>query len=39
MHVGQEWIYVAVDDPDALYERAKKAGAEVLSASARFSPL
>jgi uncharacterized glyoxalase superfamily protein PhnB len=29
-HVGQEWTYVAVDDPDALYERARAAGAEVV---------
>ena len=29
-HVGQGWVYVAVDDPDALYERAKAAGAEVV---------
>jgi uncharacterized glyoxalase superfamily protein PhnB len=29
-HAGQSWIYVAVDDADALYERAKGAGAEVV---------
>ena len=29
-HAGQGWVYVAVDDPDALYERAKAAGAEVV---------
>ena len=28
-HAGQAWVYVAVEDPDALYERAKAAGAEV----------
>jgi uncharacterized glyoxalase superfamily protein PhnB len=27
---GRGWVYVAVEDPDALYERAKAAGAEVL---------
>jgi uncharacterized glyoxalase superfamily protein PhnB len=26
---GQGWIYATCDDPDALYERAKAAGAEV----------
>jgi uncharacterized glyoxalase superfamily protein PhnB len=30
VHAGQGWVYVAVDDPDALYERAKAAGAEVV---------
>jgi uncharacterized glyoxalase superfamily protein PhnB len=30
-HVGQSWVYVAVDgDVDAHYERAKAAGAEVV---------
>ena len=28
-HAGTGWIYVAVDDPDAHYYRAKAAGAEV----------
>jgi hypothetical protein len=29
-HAGRAWVYVAVDDPDAHYDRAKVAGAEVL---------
>ncbi len=29
-HAGQGWLYVAVDDPDALYERAVAAGANVV---------
>lgn len=29
-HVGHGWVYVAVGDPDAHFERAKAAGAEVL---------
>jgi uncharacterized glyoxalase superfamily protein PhnB len=29
-HAGQSWVYVAVEDPDALHERAKAAGAEVV---------
>jgi uncharacterized glyoxalase superfamily protein PhnB len=29
-HAGQGWVYVVVTDPDAHYERAKAAGAEVL---------
>ena len=29
-HAGQSWIYVAVEDPDNLYERARTAGAEVV---------
>ena len=29
-HAGRAWVYVAVDDPDAHYDRAKAAGAEVL---------
>ncbi len=29
-HIGQGWVYVAVEDPDAHFERAKAAGAEVL---------
>lgn len=29
-HVGQAWIYMVVDDPDAHYERAKAAGAEIV---------
>jgi uncharacterized glyoxalase superfamily protein PhnB len=28
---GQGWIYASCDDPDALYERAKAAGAEVIA--------
>jgi uncharacterized glyoxalase superfamily protein PhnB len=28
--VGRTTVYVVVDDPDALYERAKGAGAEIL---------
>lgn len=27
--VGQGWVYATCDDPDALYSRAKAAGAEV----------
>jgi uncharacterized glyoxalase superfamily protein PhnB len=27
--VGQGWVYVTCDDPDALYGRAKAAGAEI----------
>lgn len=29
-HAAQGWIYVAVDDPDTHYERAKAAGAEIV---------
>jgi uncharacterized glyoxalase superfamily protein PhnB len=29
-HAGQSWIYVAVDDADALCERARAAGAEIV---------
>jgi uncharacterized glyoxalase superfamily protein PhnB len=29
-HVGQGWTYVTCDDPDALYERAQAAGAQVV---------
>ena len=29
-HAGQGWVYVAVEDPDALHERATGAGAEVV---------
>ena len=29
-HAGRAWVYVAVDDPDAHYDRAKAAGGEVL---------
>jgi uncharacterized glyoxalase superfamily protein PhnB len=29
-HAGHGWVYVAIEDPDALYERAKAAGAEVV---------
>ncbi|HYO29180.1 MAG TPA: VOC family protein [Thermomicrobiales bacterium] len=29
-HAGRGWVYVAVDDPDALFERATAAGAEVV---------
>jgi uncharacterized glyoxalase superfamily protein PhnB len=29
-HVGQGWIYVVVEDPDAHHERAKAAGAEIV---------
>jgi uncharacterized glyoxalase superfamily protein PhnB len=28
--VGQGWLYVAVDDPDAHYQRARAAGAEII---------
>jgi uncharacterized glyoxalase superfamily protein PhnB len=30
-HTGQGWVYIAVDDPDAHYQRAKAAGVKVLS--------
>jgi len=30
-HIGRGWVYVAVDDVDGHYERAKAAGAEVLN--------
>jgi hypothetical protein len=30
-HTGLAWVYVAVDDPDAHYERAKAAGVDVLN--------
>ena len=29
-HAGRGWVYVAVDNPDAHYRRAKAAGATVL---------
>ena len=29
-HAGRGWVYVVVDDPDAHYEHAKAAGANVL---------
>jgi uncharacterized glyoxalase superfamily protein PhnB len=29
-HAGQGWLYLVVDDPDAHYERAKAAGAEIV---------
>lgn len=29
-HVGHGWVYVAVSDPDAHFERARAAGADVL---------
>jgi uncharacterized glyoxalase superfamily protein PhnB/mannose-6-phosphate isomerase-like protein (cupin superfamily) len=29
-HAGRGWVYVVVDDPDAHFERARAAGAEVL---------
>jgi uncharacterized glyoxalase superfamily protein PhnB len=29
-HAGQSWVYVAVDDTDAHFERARAAGAEIL---------
>ena len=28
--VGQAWLYLVVEDPDAHYERAKAAGAEII---------
>jgi uncharacterized glyoxalase superfamily protein PhnB len=31
-HAGEGWVYVAVEDPDALHERAKAAGAEIVMA-------
>jgi uncharacterized glyoxalase superfamily protein PhnB len=29
-HAGQSWIYVAIEDPDGLLERARAAGADVV---------
>jgi uncharacterized glyoxalase superfamily protein PhnB len=29
-HAGQGWLYVVVDDPDAHFQRAKAAGAEII---------
>jgi uncharacterized glyoxalase superfamily protein PhnB len=29
-HAGQGWVYVAVEDPDALHERALAAGADIV---------
>jgi uncharacterized glyoxalase superfamily protein PhnB len=29
-HLGEGWLYVAVEDPDGHYERAKAAGAEIV---------
>ena len=29
-HVGESWIYVAIEDPDERYERARAAGAEIV---------
>lgn len=29
-HLGRGWVYVAVDDPDAHFARARDAGAQVL---------
>jgi uncharacterized glyoxalase superfamily protein PhnB len=29
--VGAGWLYVAIEDPDAHYERAKAAGAEIVT--------
>ncbi|HEY7729408.1 MAG TPA: VOC family protein [Gaiellaceae bacterium] len=29
-HAGRGWLYIAVDDPDTLHERAVAAGAEVV---------
>lgn len=29
-HAGEGWLYVTVDDPDAHFERAKSAGAEIV---------
>lgn len=29
-HAGKGWTYLAVDDPDALHERAVAAGAEII---------
>ena len=31
-HTGQGWVYIAVGDPDAHYQRAKAAGVAVLNA-------
>jgi uncharacterized glyoxalase superfamily protein PhnB len=30
LHAGHSWLYVVVDDPDAHYERAKAAGAQIV---------
>jgi len=29
-HIGQSWAYVAVEDPEERYERARAAGAEIV---------
>ena len=29
-HAGQGWMYVAIEDPDAHYAKAKSAGAEIV---------
>jgi uncharacterized glyoxalase superfamily protein PhnB len=29
-HVGQSWLYVAIEDPDERYARARAAGAEIV---------
>ena len=29
-HAGQSWIYIAVENPDALHDRAVAAGAEIV---------
>ncbi len=29
-HAGQGWIYIAIENPDALYDRAVAAGAQVV---------
>jgi uncharacterized glyoxalase superfamily protein PhnB len=29
-HAGQSWLYIAVDDPDSLHDRAVAAGAELV---------
>ena len=29
-HVGDGWLYVAIEDPDGRYERARAAGAEIV---------
>ena len=29
-HAGQSWIYIAIENPDALYDRATAAGAKIV---------
>jgi uncharacterized glyoxalase superfamily protein PhnB len=33
-HAGQAWLYLSTEDPDALHDRARAAGAEIVKALA-----